>query len=334
MNPVERVLRRVDRFQQEHEPFSFLIAVLKKFGDDNAGSLVANLTHAGFVTLFPLLLITVTILGLLVGGEPGLVHSLQRSVLAQFPVIGPELLHNIHALHSSTALSLAIGLLVLLWGCLGLSQAGIFAMEQIWNLPGPERANYVTRLGRSVAFLAVLGIGVLGATILSGIGTFGGHAVWVRVLVVALSAVVNVGQFVLAFRVLTPKAVLTRRLLPGGLTGGLLWTAVQSAAGYLVGHNLRHESNVYGMFAIVLGLLAYIYLGARVALYSAEMNVVLHDHLWPRAIINPPLTAADQESMARQALQNRRRPEQLVQVSFTEPPVDRARPSPKADHAG
>lgn len=328
MNSIERTLRRIDAFQQSHQPLTTIYAVIKKFGDDNSGTLVSSLAYSGFVAVFPLLLVAVTALGIVLGGHPGLAGSVQRSILSQFPVIGTELLHNIHALHSATAVSLVVGLLGLLWGSLGLAQAGIFAMEQVWNIPGANRPNYLTRLGRSVAFLGVLAVGVLAGALLAGFGTFGGHAIWVRVAGVAASLAVNVGQFWLAFRVLTPKSVAHRELVPGALFGGAAWTVVQAAAGYLVGHNLRHDSAVYGMFAIVLGLLAYIYLGARLAVYSAELNVVWHERLWPRALVQPPLTPADQASLARQALENRRRPEQQVRVSFTEPPRLGSDPEP------
>ncbi|MHB2021749.1 MAG: YihY/virulence factor BrkB family protein [Mycobacteriales bacterium] len=319
MNPAERALRRVDAFQQSHPPLAFAMGVIKKFGDDNAGGLVANLTYSGFVTVFPLLLLAITILGLVLAGHPGLDASVRDSILTQFPVIGPQLLDHIHGLRSHATVGFVVGLFGLLWGSLGLSQAGIFAMEQIWNIPGPDRANYVTRLARSFGFLATLGVGVIAASVLSALGTYGHHALWVPALEEGLSLLISVGQFWLAFRVLTPKVIASRRLLPGAALGGVVWTAIQGLAGYLVAHDLRHDSALYGTFAVVLGLIAYIYLGARVAVYSAEMNVVLQDHLWPRGLIQPPLTPADQESLARQALQNQRRPEQRVQVSFTEP---------------
>jgi hypothetical protein len=84
---------------------------------------------------------------------------------------------------------------------------------------------------------------------------------------------------------------------------------------YLV-HHFLHSDSVYGVFATVLGLLAWIYLAVEITVYSAEINVVLARRLWPRAIVQPPLTEADRASMALQALQNQRRPEQWVKVEF------------------
>src|SRR5262249_17716668 len=64
MNPIERAVRRVDAVQQRHKASAFVVGLIKKYGDDNAGVLVANLAHSGFVSLFPLLLVLVTLLGL------------------------------------------------------------------------------------------------------------------------------------------------------------------------------------------------------------------------------------------------------------------------------
>ena len=132
-----------------------------------------------------------------------------------------------------------------------------------------------------------------------------------------VTAAFNAGMYLGAFRVLTPKGVPTRNLLPGAITGGIGWTVLQVLGTYLVHHYL-HSNSVYGVFATVLGLLAWIYLAVEITVYSAEVNVVLARRLWPRAIVQPPLTEADRTSMALQALQNQRRPEQDVKVTFND----------------
>jgi hypothetical protein len=126
--------------------------------------------------------------------------------------------------------------------------------------------------------------------------------------------------------VLTPKGVPTRDLLPGAVLGGAGWTLLQILGTYLV-HHFLHTDSVYGVFGTVLGLIGWIYLACEVTVYAAEINVVLSRRLWPRAIVQPPLTEADRASMALQALQNQRRPEQHIEVTFHDRPGD-AEPSP------
>jgi uncharacterized BrkB/YihY/UPF0761 family membrane protein len=128
----------------------------------------------------------------------------------------------------------------------------------------------------------------------------------------------NIGLYWLAFRVLTPTAVNSHDLLPGAVLGGTGWTALQAVGVYLVGHNLRHTGQVYGTFAVVLGTLTWIYIGSQLSLYATEANVVLTNRLWPRSIVQPPLTDADKEVLDRIAAVGERRPEQRVESSFAD----------------
>ncbi len=318
MNAAERLIRRVDAAQQRHVVPAFVIGVVKKFGDDNASVLVTNLAYAGFVSVFPLLLILVTILVNVAAGSVELRRQILASATRQFPVIGSELGH-IHALHKSSAIGLAVGLILLVWGVTRLAQAGLYTMAQVWNLPGPQRPGYLPRLGRAATFLVVLGCGLLVSTLLAALDTYGGRSTPVVVLAEALAVAANVGLYLVSFRVLTPKSVTTRCLIPGAVVGGVAWTVLQALGAYLVHHAL-HSDSVYGIFATVLGLLAWIYLGVEVTVYAAEVNVVLKRRLWPRALVQPPLTAADRESMKMQATQNQRHKEQHVEVTFTDTP--------------
>lgn len=321
MNPIEKVARRLDGFQQQHTAVAFLYAVTKKFGDDNAGTLVSNLAYSAFGAIFPLLLLMITVLSLVLSHSTAAYNAVVHSTLAQFPVIGTELSKNIQALHRGSTVALVISLVMLLWGTTGVAQAGLFTMAQIWNLPGPQRPNYPKRLGRSLGFLAVMAAGLIITTVSASFGTFGRHNIALGVGGEAIALTINIGQYFLAFRVLTPKAIPTRQLFPGSVIGGVGWTVMQAVGGYLVGHDLRNDSAVYGVFGLVLGLLTWIYIGVEVSVYAAEVNTVLARHLWPRGMVQPPLTEADQRSLSLQALQTQRRPEQLVTVSFTDEPM-------------
>jgi YihY family inner membrane protein len=328
MNPVERAVRRIDAAQQRHRVTAFAFGVVKKYGDDNGGVLASNLAQSAFVTVFPLLLILVTVLVTVAASAPSLRHEVLKAVTDQFPLIGSQLTGNVHALKRASVGSLIAGLLVLAWGAKGLAQAGLFTMAQVWNLPGPARPGYVPRLGRSMLFLGVLGVGVIASTLLTGLDAYGHNVIITVVLAQVLAALANVGLYLISFRVLTPKGVPTRNLIAGAVTGGVAWTVLQALAVPVVRH-YTHSDSVYGLFAVVLVLLAWIYLGVEIAVYAAEVNVVLTRRLWPRTIVQPPLAEADRASMALQALQNQRREEQHVRVTFTDRPPGAASQTPR-----
>jgi uncharacterized BrkB/YihY/UPF0761 family membrane protein len=129
----------------------------------------------------------------------------------------------------------------------------------------------------------------------------------------------DVGLYILAFRVLTPKSIGTRSLVPGAVVAGIGWGILQLVGTYLVAHQLRHSSQIYGYFASILGLIAFLYLAAQITLYAAELNVVRTRHLYPRSIVQPPLTEADRRTLTGIAKEGERRPEQRVEVSYPGP---------------
>jgi YihY family inner membrane protein len=321
LSPIERAIRRVDALQQRHRAPAFVFGVVKKYGDDNGGVLAANLAHSGFVSLFPLLLVLVTVLGLVASGDPALRHQVLDAVAEQVPLIGHQLAGNVHQLRRSSVVGLLVGLLALIWGAAGLAQAGLFTMAQVWNLPGPARPGYLQRLGRAGLFLGVLGLGVISTTLLTSLPAVVHSTAVFVVLGETLAAAANTGMYLISFRVLTPKAVPARKLVPGAVAGAVAWTVLQ-ALGSSVVHLFLRSDSVYGVFATVLGLLAWIYLGAEITVYAAEINVVLERRLWPRSIVQPPLTEADRAVLAVQALQNQRRDDQHVEVSFDDRPAD------------
>src|ERR1700704_1746114 len=121
MNPVESVLRRVDRWQQRGHATPIAFGVVKKYGDDRGTALAAQVAFYGFISLFPLLLILTTILGFV--GNARLQDSIVGTTLQQFPIygdqIGPDVAHPL----KGSALALVIGLLSLTYGALGVAQS-------------------------------------------------------------------------------------------------------------------------------------------------------------------------------------------------------------------
>jgi YihY family inner membrane protein len=316
MNVLERLARRADSVQQGVRPVAFAVGVFKKFGDDRGGSLAALLTFYGFLSLFPLLLLLVTILGFFGGTEHSFVQRVEDSAFSQFPVVGTKLSTNIHGLQGRSIFGLVVGILFVLWGSQGALQTAQYAQAEIWNIPGVNRPSFLTRLGRTASMTVVLGLFLLASTLLAGLVTIGHHGGWAVAGAVVVSLAVNIGLFVVAFRLLTPKQIPWRDMIPGAVAGAMGWTVLQYLGGVLVEHSLRNTSKEYGTFALVLGLISFLYLAAQVTLYASELNVVRVRRLWPRGMVQPPLTEADKEVLSSIALEGKRRPEQYVSTGF------------------
>ena len=313
---IQGTLRRIDHFQQRKHWLAFPFAVFKKFGDDQAGNLAALIAYYGFFSMFPLLLTFVSVLGLILRGHSGLRDSIVHSALRDFPVIGDQIAKNIHSISGSGA-ALAVGIVGTLWAGIGVTQAAQNAMNQIWDVPRKDWPNFFKSRLRGLLMLAILGTLTVGATFMSGLSTSGGPAAVMAVLGIAGSLLLNLALFIVAYRVLTVRDLGWRDVFPGAATAAVIWTAMQALGGYYVTHQLKNASNVYGTFALVIGLLVWLYLGAQITLLAAEINVVRVNGLWPRSILQkPPLAEADKRTMAGGAKVEERIHEEDVAVSF------------------
>jgi YihY family inner membrane protein len=321
MKAVDDTVERVDRYQQSRSWAAFPVAVFKKFGDDRAGNLAALIAYYGFFSLFPLLLVMVAILGFIIRGHPSLRASIINSTLAQFPIIGDQIRHNVKALSGPSAgVGLGVGTAVALWAGLGVTQAAQNALNDIWDVPIKRRPNFLQSRLRGLIMLAVLGTMSLGSTFLSGLGTATGDlGVALRVLGFAGSGLLNLGVFLLAYLVLTQRDVPWRAAFPGAVFAAVGWTVLQAIGTLYVSHTLKGATQVYGFFGFVIGLLAWIYLGAQILLLGAEINVVRAKHLWPRSLKQAPLTTADERTFVRKAGVEERIPQETVDVSFAKP---------------
>jgi membrane protein len=309
--------RAFDRFQQRHRWLGFPLAVLQKYSDDQGSYLTATITYYGFFSLFPLLLVFTTVLGFVLQGHSHLEARIVNSALGQFPVIGPQLARG--SLHGSV-LALGIGLAAALWAGMGIFLAAQNAMNQLWGVPFKRRPDAIRARGRALLLLLLLGTGALATTILGGLATVGSHfgVLW-KIGSVALSAALNIGLFWVAFRVLTVRDVTWRQLRGGAIGAGVAYALLQTLGGYYVGHSLKHATNVYGTFGLVIGLLSWIYLSAHITLLAAEANVVASKHLWPRSFslaIEQPATSADKQVLTQLGKVEERRQDETVNVEF------------------
>lgn len=335
MKQAERMIRAVDRFQQRHVVLAFPFAVVKKFGDDQAGALASLIAYYGFFSLFPLLLLLVSLLGLVLVGHPQLQRSIVDTALGGFPVIGDQIASQagIHAIAGNLA-AIVVGSVGAAWSGLAVAQATQRAMNTVWDIPKSDWPNFVFRRLRALLMLVILGSITVISTFTSGWGSSGAlPSLVLSVVGWMLSLGLNLLLFTLAYQVLTARSLRWRDVLPGAIVAALLWSLLQALGGYYVTHQLRSAGNVYGTFAVVIGLLVWIHLGAQVTLLGAELNVVRTRRLWPRSLIQPPINDGDKRVYRAIMRRARMRPEVALRVWFTdgaERSADQVDPSPRA----
>jgi membrane protein len=323
MNGIEKAIRGIDCWQQRHPVVGFPVAVVKKFGDDQAGNLVALLAYYGFVAAFPLLLAFTAILSVALRQSPELHDTLVNSAFAEFPIIGSQIHEELGIeKFSSTALSLTIGIAGALIGGRGFAHALQNTLKTVWAVPKVHRPGFAPRYLRTFALLLLLGLIVVvtgAASTAAGVATsLGLGNLPARIVSLVVGTVLGFGFFLALFRVAASNQVPTRSMLLGAAISALGWQLLLVVAGVVVAFQLRHAQAVAGLFGVVLGLLAWLALQATVIVYAIEADVVRIKHLWPRSIVQPPLTEADKSYYTAALRAESQRPEQRVAVAYDE----------------
>jgi membrane protein len=331
MSGMKHMIRAADQFQQRHAWLALPVAVVKKYTDNRAWDLAALIAYYAFLAIFPLLLILATMLNLLLRSDSGLRHRVVDSALAHYPVIGSELDSTITPLQQ-TGFALAVGVAGLLIGCRGVARAMQNALNSAWEIPLTRRHKLPWSFLRGLGMLIVIGVGLITTSALSGLASSGGNLLagigW-KVLALTLSLGLNIVMFWLGFRLAAVAEIGWRRLIPGALISAFGWQILEAIGGYLVTHQLARSSNLYGTFAIVLGLIGWLYTEALLTVGALEANVVIAYRLWPRSLA-PPRTASDRRAYVLYAEVENRGVDQLIR---TPPGFSSAVPDSPAWHA-
>ena len=157
-------------------------------------------------------------------------------------------------------------------------------MNIIWSVPRNHRPNLVRARGRALVLLGTVGLAVLLATGLSAAsGGAGALGRGLGVLTLLAAVVVNIGAFIVGFPLATAGALSVRDVLPGAVSAAVAWQLLQLGGKSYVTRTIKHASAIDSLFALVLGLIAFLYAAALIVVLCAEANAVRADRLSPRA---------------------------------------------------
>jgi uncharacterized BrkB/YihY/UPF0761 family membrane protein len=194
MEQINRRVQRFDRFQRSHPIVGFPIAVVKKYSEDRGGYQAALLTYYGFLSLFPTVLITITLVRWLLQSDSHLKQRIITSVTSYFPLIGTDLQENLHGF-SKTGLPFLIGMLVLIYGLRGAADVFRHTVNNVWHVPEDERSGFWAALGRSALIIMVAGVGFFGSAVLTGYANAASYHLLLRFILLILQ---NIGRYLLS----------------------------------------------------------------------------------------------------------------------------------------
>jgi uncharacterized BrkB/YihY/UPF0761 family membrane protein len=321
---VPDLVDRLDAWQRRRRGAGIPIAVVYKFFDDQGGYLAAVITYYAFIAIFPLMLIGSSVLGFVLQGHPALQQRILTSALAQFPIVGDQL-GRPEGIQGSTS-AVVIGSITALYGVIGLGQAAHNAVNVCWAIPRNSRLNPIVSRVRSLVWIVGAGLALVFIALVSSVGShldvlgrdFGSEVHWLALL---LSVVVNVYVLALMMRLSTPRDERLRDVLPGAALIAVLWQLLQLLGGAYVEHVIKKANEMNAVFALVLGLVALVYIATVLAMLGLEVNVVLAKRLYPRALLTPftdavQLTDADRRVYREYAQAQRHKGFEQVRVTF------------------
>jgi YihY family inner membrane protein len=316
---IEGIVDAVDAWQRRHAAAGFPIAVAKKFGEDRGSTLAVLIAYYAFVSLFPLLLAFVSILGFVLDDNPSLRADVVDSALARIPVLGSEIGGKVQPLTGS-GVALAIGLGGALWAGLGVTVALARAFADIGDVPRYEQPRGLRSRLRGLGLLAILGALLIASSAITGLAIGGGiSAAAERVAALLGSVLVNAIALWVVFALLAARPRRKRDLLPGVAVATVGTIVLQALGGWYVDHAINGATAVYGTFAVVIGLLSWFLLGSHLLLVAAEADIVLRRRLWPRALTGE-LEPADHRAFERFAESSRMDERERITVGFRRAP--------------
>ena len=310
------IVDRIDRGQQERRNLGVAFATVKKYSEDGSSNLAAMIAFWAFFSIFPLMLVGVTVLGFLLSG--GTRTSVLQNVASLFPLLDAG---NVSSLTGSWW-AIIVGAATALWSGMAVTRTTHTAFDAAWEIPQRDRPGIVAMTGRSLLALATIGVGLVVATVVSSFVTGQQSAIalawWSRLGGYAISFVLDVGLFMLAFRILTEKKVSFRDVRPGALLAGGAFFVLQQVSSLIVSRYLNGAQSTYGNFATVITVLWWFYLQAQLTVLGAQLNVVLKERLHPRSLRGGPETEADRRALEAYAQEATHAEREEVETTFRE----------------
>lgn len=313
----------IDEAQRKFPPLGYPIAVVYKFFDDMGNYLGALLAFYAFVSLFPLLILATTILGVVLSGDPGLQQDLLKSALSEFPIISDQITKP-NAL-SGSWVSITTSTLVALYGALGAAQAFQYIGNSVFQVARNSRPNPFAARGKSIGLIALLGTSLLATVGLTNVLPELVHLAGLAKFGINLGTlIIDMFALMVAYHVATSRSLQWRQIWPGALFAAVMWQVLQRFGGIYVEHVIKRNSAIDPTLALVVGLMLFLYIAGIIIVVSMEINAVWALRLWPRALLTPftdnvQLTEADVRAYGGLARAARLKGFQQIDVGFDKP---------------
>jgi membrane protein len=271
---VERVKRWWRALEARWPWLAIAAATQGRFNELQGGYLAGAITLAAFLSVFPLILVAVAVLGFFSLGHPD-VSSRMLDLLA-IPSHGEAastVRQAIDTAEESRRAASIVGVAGLLWSGLGLVAALQYAYDSVWQVNGrgwrDKAVGGLWLVGAAALFVASFAI-------TAAVQFLPGFLAPVEFLV---AFVIGAGLFLWADKLLPNRDIGWRPLLPGAILGGIGFEVLKILGGIYLPRAVASSSALYGSIGVVFAILAWLFFFGRLIVYSTILNVVV----WERS---------------------------------------------------
>ena len=309
---------RIDAGQKRWGPTSVAVATFKKYSEDQSGSLATAIAFWAFFSIFPLLLVAVTVLGWVLSNTDK--TSVLTKLAGMFPLLDPNSITGL----TGSWWPVVLGALTALWSGIAVISAMQTAFNSVWEMPYHRRPGKLKQILRSLWVLATVGVGLVVSTLISSFITSSANGVHLgvagHIAGYVIAVLLDVALVLAAFRILTEGDITVRDVLPGAVLTGVIFFILQELSALIISQHLKSAQSTYGHFATVITILWWFYLQAVVTMLGAQLNVVLKERLYPRSLVNAPQTEADYRVLQVYAEERTYHPEETVEARVEKHP--------------
>ncbi|HUP27165.1 MAG TPA: YihY/virulence factor BrkB family protein [Chloroflexia bacterium] len=259
-------------------------STINEFGKDDVAYMAAALTYYSFFSLFPLLVLAITLTGVFVKPEDAssfIFTNVSRAVPGSVQPLEDVLAKAFESRNNAGWFAL-FGVVTLLFSASGAFEALDKAINRAWN--SEKVPSFI--MSKLISFLMIAGLGALlvisfaVSALLTATRTFtssligevpGSQVFWqIASIVVSLATVFLV--FAMVYRFLPRADVNIRDIWFAAFAAAVIWTIVKELFAYYLGTQFANFTAVYGPLGVVIALLTWIYISSVIILTGAEFS--------------------------------------------------------------
>ena len=278
------VIGRLERLGQRRRWrwLGFAVAVHRRFGELYGGQMASAVTITAFLTLFPLVLVAIAVVGFVATGSDDLAERIVDN-LGLTGQAAETVTDAVGTAEESRRVASVLGILGLLWTGLGLAGAVAYAYNNVWQVQSRGLAD------KLVGLLWLIGVGLLLAASFVGTTAIEWLGGWGALLVLG-GVAMNAGLFLWTSWILPSRRVSVRALLPAAVIGGVMLEVLKVIGTLVVPRLVANSSALYGTLGVIFAILVWLLFFGRLVVYVAVIEVVgwEHSHGTTRAEIELP----------------------------------------------